>query len=492
MTRKKTMWTVGVLVTLVVAIIFLWIVTNENRFEDELLIQDVSRLSPTKVKEVVQGKEAEGLIEAVQLAQKENLKVSIGGAKHSQGGHAFYKDSVWLDMRGYDKILNFDEKEKTITVQSGATWKQIQDYINPYGLSVKVMQSSNIFTIGGSLSSNVHGRDPRYGTLIETVDSFRLLMADGTVKEVSRTDNEELFPLVIGGYGLFGVILDVTLQLTDDVFYVSEMKQLNYEAYASHFQQHILADETIGLHYARLSIAPNSFLEDMYLTNYKLVREDNELYPVDEMTFDQLTTLEEEKNVGRNKFLFNLSRKFDWGKGMSWYVQQQFLSDEGLILSRNNAMSPFIEFLEYESAKNTDILQEYFVPLDQFASFVDGIREVVDSEDLNLLNATVRYTKASDEGFLNYAKEDTFAIVLLFNHPLSDVGIDHMEQATQKIVDLALAHGGTYYLTYQLYPNPTQIRAAYPEIDAFFEKKRAYDPDERFMNQFYEKYNPRN
>lgn len=492
MTRKKIIWIVGILATVMVATIILWTVTNEKRTEDELLIHDVSRLSPTTVKEVVQGKEEEGLIEAVRLAQKENLKVSIGGAKHSQGGHAFYKDSAWLDMRGYDQILHFDEKEKTITVQSGATWKQIQEFINPYGLSVKVMQSSNIFTIGGSLSSNVHGRDPRYGTLIETVESFRLLMADGTVKEVSRTDNEELFSLVIGGYGLFGVILDVTLQLTDDVFYVSEMIQLNYEEYASHFQQHILTDETVGLHYARLSISPNSFLKDMYLTNYKLVEGDNELYPGDDSTFERLTTLEEEKNVGRNKFLFNLSRNFDWGKGMSWYVQQQFLSDEGIVLSRNNAMSPFIEFLEYESTKDTDILQEYFIPLDQFTSFVDGIREIVGSEDLNLLNATVRYTKASDEGFLNYAKEDTFAIVLLFNQPLSDAGIEHMEQATQKIVDLALAHGGTYYLTYQLYPSKAQIRAAYPEIDSFFEKKRAYDPEERFMNQFYEKYNSTN
>ena len=182
-----------------------------------LLIHDVSRLFPAHVKEIVQGQEEEALIAAVKMARDKDLKISIAGSKHSQGGHAFYKDSVWLDMSAYNEILALDENEKTITVQSGTTWKQIQDFINPYGLSIKVMQSSNIFTVGGSLSSNVHGRDPKYGTIIETVDSFRLLTADGTIKEVSRTENEELFPLVIGGYGLFGVILDVTLQLTDDV-----------------------------------------------------------------------------------------------------------------------------------------------------------------------------------------------------------------------------------------------------------------------------------
>ena len=48
------------------------------------------------------------------------------------------------------------------------------------------MQSQNIFTVGGSLSVNVHGRDIRHEALIDTVDSFRLLMADGTVRNVSR------------------------------------------------------------------------------------------------------------------------------------------------------------------------------------------------------------------------------------------------------------------------------------------------------------------
>ncbi len=61
------------------------------------------------------------------------------------------------------------------------------------------MQSQNIFTVGGSLSVNVHGRDIRHEALIDTVESFRLLMADGTVRNVSREENAELFPYVIGG-----------------------------------------------------------------------------------------------------------------------------------------------------------------------------------------------------------------------------------------------------------------------------------------------------
>lgn len=482
MKNKKVLSLTIVLLTVIVAAT-LFTFSHHKKQNDALLIHDVGRLFPEKVLEIVEGEEEVGLVEAVKMASEKNLKISIAGKRHSQGGHSFYKDSVWIDMTGYDKILNLDKTQKMITVQSGATWKQIQDYINPYGLSVKVMQSSNIFTVGGSLSSNVHGRDPKYGTIIETVESFRLLMADGTIKEVSRTENEELFSLVIGGYGLFGVILDVTLHLTDDVFYVSETVKTDYKKYADLFRTSILTDDTVGLHYARLSVASKSFLDEMFLTNYKVVDVDNE--------DGKLTVLEEEKDIRRNKFLFGLSRKFDWGKDMSWAVQQKFFAEknEGVITSRNNTMRTLVEFLEYDSDKNTDILQEYFIPIAEFEAFVDELRDIVLMEDLNLLNATVRYTKAHDEGFLNYAKEDTFAVVLLFNHPLSEEGIAHMAGATEKIVDAALALRGTYYLTYQLFPNQQQIRTAYPNIDAFFEKKRAYDPEERFMNRFYEEYN---
>ena len=50
-------------------------------------------------------------------------------------------------MRGYNKILSLDVANSLITVQAGATWDDIQRYLNPYGLAVKVMQSSNIFTV---------------------------------------------------------------------------------------------------------------------------------------------------------------------------------------------------------------------------------------------------------------------------------------------------------------------------------------------------------
>ncbi|KMJ60472.1 hypothetical protein AB685_00965 [Bacillus sp. LL01] len=457
-----------------------------NQSKDDLLIHDVSRLTKVKVKEIISGKGENELIDVVKEASENNWKISIGGTKHSQGGHSFYEDSVFLDMRNYNQILELNEEDKTITVQSGVTWNQIQEYINPFGLSVKVMQSSNVFTVGGSLSSNVHGRDPNYGPIIETVKSFRLLQADGSIITVSREENQKLFPLVIGGFGLFGVILDVTLELTDDALYMSTTNKMDYNDYVNHFNENIKGNDQVGLHFARLSVTPDSLLSEMYMTTYEKLEPDNANYPAD-VDVEELSLLVEEKNVARDKFFLGLSRKYDWGKTLTWYLQKKIYGDgtEGELVSRNNAMRPPIKFLDYDSSRDTDILQEYFIPTENFAGFVDDLREIIEEENLNLLNVTVRYTPANKEAFLSYSEQETFAFVLYFNQKLNEKDINRMEQ---KIVDAALEQKGTYYLTYQLFPTDDQIRQAYPQLDEFFDSKKQFDQEERFYHYFFERY----
>jgi len=56
------------------------------------------------------------------------------------------------------------------------------------------------------------------------------------------------------------------------------------------------------------------------------------------------------------------------------------------------------------------------------------------------------------------------------------------------LIDVALAVNGTYYLPYQLFYSPGQLRRAYPEIDGCFAAKRTYDPFGLLTNKFHETY----
>lgn len=375
--KRKWIWIV--LLMGYAAALFASITIHEGQApkgQDLEAFTDVSHLMPVKIKKVVQGKEIDTIKEVLKEAKEKNLPISIAGKQHSMGGHTYYENGIVLDMTTFRRILAFDEKKKTIRVQSGATWDDIQKHVNPYGLSVKVMQSQNIFTIGGSLSANAHGRDIRYGSLIDTVRSFRLLKADGKIITVKPGD--DLFTAVIGGYGLFGVILDVELSLTRDELYKMETTSLNYDEYTDYFQTHVKDNQEVRMHLARISTAKTNFLKEMYVTNYSL-SPDQEIEPYRKLKEDQL--------VMPLKLMLGLSRRFDMGKDLLWNLQKKyFQSQNDQLITRNNVMRSDSAFLEYENETDTDVLQEYFVPVERFRAYIDELRDLLQQEELNLMN----------------------------------------------------------------------------------------------------------
>lgn len=457
-----------------------------TRADDSLLVSDVARLAPARVARIAHVHAVTQLTDVLRDARARGLKVSIAGRQHSQGGHTYTAGGVVLDMRGFNRILAIDTATMTITVESGATWDEVQRAIAPHGLAVKVMQSANIFTVGGTVSANAHGRDLDVTQVVEGVERFHLMLADGRIVEVSRDEHPELFSLVIGGYGLYGVILDVTLRVTRDELYQPRAVSMDYTAFPEYFATHVKSDSEVALMIARPSIdpRPESFLRELVVATWRRAAAGR----------SGSFALTEEAHVVRDRFFFGLSRRFDWAKSLRWTLQKRLepvLTDAEPI-SRNNAMRPPlapVAFLRYRSRHDTDILQEYFVPVESFVPFLDRFREILVKENMNVLSATVRYVTPNATPALAYApRDETFAIVLLCNVGLSTKAQAKAEMVTRQLVDAAIEHGGTYYLTYQLYPTPEQLQRAYPKATWAFARKRFYDPDELFTSRFYERY----
>jgi hypothetical protein len=119
-------------------------------------INDASNLNKTAVYGIVKVTTVQDIQNALQFARDHKLKVTAAGSRHSMGGHTFVKDGLVLDMRGFNQA-RLDEAHKTLNVQTGATWRQLQLYLDQYGLAVKAMQSINIFTVGGTLETSRAG-----------------------------------------------------------------------------------------------------------------------------------------------------------------------------------------------------------------------------------------------------------------------------------------------------------------------------------------------
>src|SRR5690349_5498073 len=93
-------------------------------------INDVSCLDRTSVYGIVKVTSVEDIKNALQFARENKLKVSMAGVRHSMGGQAFYRNNLVLDMKAFQAI-QLNEAEKTITVQSVATWHDIQSFLHP-------------------------------------------------------------------------------------------------------------------------------------------------------------------------------------------------------------------------------------------------------------------------------------------------------------------------------------------------------------------------
>lgn len=196
---------------------------KENKVSDAIpkgYTNDAGGLELTKVDTIIDvAKSKEAIVAQLKtiilISKAKQIPISIAGAKHSMGGHTMYKDGIVLNMRPYNH-MQLDTVNDILTVGSGALWNEIINYLNKFDKSVAVMQAFSSFSIGGSISVNGHGWQHNSPPVSSSVVSFTLLNADGEVVNCSRTENQELFKLVIGGYGLFGVILDVKLKVVDN------------------------------------------------------------------------------------------------------------------------------------------------------------------------------------------------------------------------------------------------------------------------------------
>jgi hypothetical protein len=77
---------------------------------------------------------------------------------------------------------------------------------------------------------------------------------------------------------------------------------------------------------------------------------------------------------------------------------------------------------------------------------------------------------------------------MLFTQQKTAAAEADMRALTQGLIDAALSVKGCFYLPYRLHARPDQVRAAYPQIDAFVAAKRRWDPGLTFRNQMWDRY----
>ncbi len=446
-------------------------------------VDDASRLNETRVAEVwpipAASADAEAqLAKLLERARAGHLPVAIAGARHSMGGHTIASNGIVVDMAAFNQ-LELESSNHILHAGSGARWHDVIAYLNRNGCSVEVMQSNDDFSLGGSLSVNCHGWQADRPPIASTVESFRLMLADGQVVNCSRTENRELFSLALGGYGLFGIILDVRLRIVPNERYTLEREVITAAAYAETLRHRLSESNDIAMVYGRLRVTRENFLQDAILN---VLRRQPTNGPV-------VSPLHGAANPRLSRTIFRGSAGSDYGKRLRWNAEKRlapFLSSG--VAERNDLLSEPAAVFQNQSQDATDVLMESFVPPAQFEPLLAELREIVPRTGVDLLNITVRQVKRDDDTFLRYADQEMYSLVMLFDQARTPAGEAKMAGAARQIIGATLRHQGRYYLPYRLHATREQFTAAYPQAAAFFALKRKYDPAGLFQNRFFQQY----
>ncbi|ANB16289.1 FAD-binding oxidoreductase [Dokdonella koreensis] len=417
--------------------------------------------------------------ELQQLLRASRTPVSVGGARYSMGGQIAAEGSLHLDMRAMNRLVRLDVAARTVRVQAGMCWRDLQDIIDTRDLSVKIMQSYSNFSIGGSVSVNCHGRYVGAGPLAHSIRALQVVTADGEVHELDRNHQPELFAACIGGYGGLGVISEVELDLADNAVIERQARWIPLEAYPDFFRESILGNPDAVLHNADLM--PPDFNRPLAVS---WMRSDAPLT-------DRERLVPRHLDYGRDQNLIWVASELPVGGRLRERFQTDRILQEKAVVLRNREASLDATSLEPRTRIfSTYLLQEYFIPVAGFARFATQLAGVLQRHEVNALNVSIRHSPADAVSLLKWAATEVFSFVLYYKQRSFTSTDERAADWTRQLVDAALSLGGRYYLPYRLHATPQQFRRAYPEADDFARIKRAVDPYNRFRNRLWDKYLP--
>ena len=154
---------------------------------------------------------ADDVIQAVNFAREQNLLVAVRGTGHNVAGFAVCDEGLVIDLTPM-KGIEVDPQARTVRVEGGCTWGEVNDALQAFGLAatggfVSVTGVSGL-TLGGGLGWLVR----KYGLALDNLLSAEVVLADGQRVTASADENEELFWAIRGGGGNFGVVTSFVFQ----------------------------------------------------------------------------------------------------------------------------------------------------------------------------------------------------------------------------------------------------------------------------------------
>lgn len=455
------------------------------------MVNDIhSQLNATEVQSVFRPQSVQAISDAIVAAAAANRKVCVSGGRHAMGGQQFATDACLIDTSLFAQVEHLDTQRGLVTVQGGINWGQLIEKLQAAQIGAERQwvikqkpSGADDISIAGSLCANAHGRGLTFKPLVDDIESFRLVDAEGKIHNVSRCEHSDLFRLVVGGYGMFGVIGEVTLRLQERVKLRRQVEVIRIADLMGRFERAIGDGCIYGDFQFDIDNQSKEFLTRGIFAAYRPVE-------METIVPDGQQTL----TLGEWRQLLYLAHT-DKKRAFDLYAAHYQKSDGQIYFSDVHQLSKYIDHYHLEldeklgtQERATEIITEVYVPRDRLADFMEAAADYCRTHETNIIYGTVRLIEKDDETFLPWAKERFACIIFNLHTEHSAGGIEKSSQAFRTLIDLARERGGSYYLTYHRFASRAQMESCYPQFKEWLRLKIKHDPEERFQSNWYRHY----
>jgi FAD/FMN-containing dehydrogenase len=140
-----------------------------------------------------------------QFAIRSGGHASFAGAANIQGG-------VTIDLTALDSIVLDQGVPPAVSVGVGATWGDVYSHLDTVNLSVAGGRAAGVGVGGLTIGGGISYFGPRFGWTCDTVTSFEVVLANGSIINANNDENVDLLWALRGGTNNFGIITRIDLQ----------------------------------------------------------------------------------------------------------------------------------------------------------------------------------------------------------------------------------------------------------------------------------------
>jgi L-gulonolactone oxidase len=196
--------------------------------------------------EQVRPADREELVAAVTAAAAAGRKVSVAASGHSFT-EAAMTDGTMIDAGALSGVLEADRSSRLVKVGAGTVLADLNERLHGLGLAMENLGDIDRQTVAGAISTGTHGTGARLRNLSAQVVAMELVLADGSVRELTEEGDPELLRAARVSIGALGAICSVTLRCVPAFTLHRVDKPLPREEVLDSFQERAEAHEHFEL-----------------------------------------------------------------------------------------------------------------------------------------------------------------------------------------------------------------------------------------------------